>query len=325
MQATSIETKLGQDYASVIEHAGWAQVDMGLVRVEGPDRIHWLHKIITADVEHLGVGEGTRAALLDHKGHFAAEFVILVDRDSVLLLTDSSTAVPVFEGLRRYVIREKVFLNEESGKWRSVTLVGKESDALCERLFGRSSPASFYHFATVGIGAGESRLIRGHRSLLPSTDVLLPEDSRSRLVEMLNSVPNLDTDILEILRVEAGLARWGVDFDHSNLALEIPDVHSIRVDQGCYVGQEVVARLVHRGHVNRLLVGLRIRSGDKPSRGEEIRNGETLSGRVTSVAESPRFGVICLGYVRREDSEIGTELQIEKNGSARVAKLPFEE
>ncbi|MGB8644496.1 MAG: glycine cleavage T C-terminal barrel domain-containing protein, partial [Anaerolineae bacterium] len=128
-----------------------------------------------------------------------------------------------------------------------------------------------------------------------------------------------------VLRVEAGLPRWGVDFDSGTLALEIPDVMSIRVDQGCYVGQEVVARLVHRGHVNRHLVGLRFEGAPLPTLGQSILNADTAVGTITSAVDSPRFGAIALGYVRREVSEPGTVLRVGEALPARVVELPFKE
>src|SRR5262249_27852675 len=141
------------------------------------------------------------------------------------------------------------------------------------------------------------------------------------LREALNGVPEISQDILDTLRIEAGLPRWGVDFDETTLALEIPDVMQIRVDQGCYVGQEVVARIVHRGHVNRHLRGLQFRSDALPACGDAIEFNGAQVGQITSAAHSPFRGNIALGYVRRE-VQVGADVQVN-GATAQVLELPF--
>ena len=127
--------ELDTGYTIALEQAGWAELDVGVIRVEGRDRISWLHKIITADIETLGVGQGTHAALLEAKGHFVADFTALVKQDSVLLVAERAATKRLFDSLRRYIIREKVQLNDETGKWGSFALMGKASDDLALRVF----------------------------------------------------------------------------------------------------------------------------------------------------------------------------------------------
>jgi len=152
---------------------------------------------------------------------------------------------------------------------------------------------------------------------------MIPTAGAGELVAALGELPQLDDETLELLRVEAGLPRRGVDFDETTLALEVPDVTQIRVDQGCYVGQEVVARLVHRGHVNRHLRGLRLSDGYLPQRGQPIQFGDKDVGSVTSAARSPLLGAFALGYVRRE-VEPGAAVTVEGH-NATVEELPFAE
>jgi tRNA-modifying protein YgfZ len=312
-------------YEILLQYAGWAQIDTGVIRAGGRDRARWLHRIVTADLDHLGVGQGTHAALLDAKGHFVADFLALVDQGSILLLTDPTSTAPLLNALRRYIFREKVELTDESDRWALFALVGEGSDALAEELFGGGAPEPLYSFADAEFDSGVARLIRSHRARFPSTDVFPYYATRDRVQKALNSVPEIGPEVLDVLRIEAGIPLWGQDFDASTLALEIPDVLSVRVDQGCYVGQEVVARLVHRGHVNRKLVGLKFEGVEPPLRGQEILDGERGTGTVTSSAFSPRFGLIGLGYVRREVSDAGTILRLKNDLHAEVVKIPFED
>lgn len=313
------------EYAIAEEQAGWAELGVRVVNITGRDRSTWLHKLITADVEHLAPGQGTHAALLDPKGHLVADFVVLAQLDSIILMAETDAMDPLLRSLQGYIIREKVQLKDESGAWSLLTLVGAESDTLAEQLVHSPLPPTPYHFARVELGDVDILLIRSTRARLLSTDILLPSAGRERILSALATVPRFSTELLEVLRIEEGLPRWGIDMTSTTLALEIPGVLNVRVDQGCYVGQEVVARLVHRGHVNRKLLGLKFEGMKLPTRGALLSYQDKEVGSITSTALSPRFGAIGLGYVRREASEPGTWLQVGDHFRARVAKLPFEE
>lgn len=314
-----------KEYAQVVDHAGWAELDLGIVRLTGPDRLQWLHKIVTADIEHLGSGQVRPSALLESKGHFIGDFFVLLEQDGILLLTTSSSAASLLHSLRRYVFREKVILSDVTGGWRMFTIIGPESDELTVRAFGATAPQAPNSFAAPCGSFSDLRIIRAQRARVPSADLLFGTERAEAVNAAMGATPEIPRAIVEILRVEVGLPRWGQDFDSTTLVLEIPDIHSLRVDQGCYVGQEVVARLVHRGHVNRKLVGLKFEGDELPSKRDVIRHEGREVGSVTSSVISPRFGSIGLGFVRREASEIGTLLQINEYIRALVAKTPFEE
>jgi folate-binding protein YgfZ len=325
MQPAPFSMKLESEYATAQERAGWVGLAVGVVSIAGRDRASWLHKLITADVEHLTVGQGTRAALLDAKGHFVADFALLAEQDSILLLAELEAKDPLLNTLRSYVIRERVQVGDQTGAWSLFALVGAKSDEFAGQAFNQHAPETPYHFARIEINGDDIRLIRSARARIPTTDILVPSGARERVRTRLSTVPELSFEALEILRIEAGLPRWGVDFDSTTLALEIPSFLSVRVDQGCYVGQEVVARLVHRGHVNRSLRGLKFEEPELPPRGALIVDQGKEVGSITSAAVSPKFGAIALGYVRREVSEPGTWLQVGGHLRAQVANLPFQE
>ncbi len=314
---------LEREYGLVTEQAGKATLAVAVIRVDGSDCAKWLHELITADVEHLAAGQGVRSALLEAKGHFVADFVVLALEDSFLLLAEPEAAGSVLQTLRRYIIREKVRLSDESGLWNAWTIVGKQAnDAVSER-FGAAVPAAPYHYASSVLAGFPIYIIHGDRALLPSVDLLVPVSASGDAAVRLRGLPELGPAVLEVLRVEAGHPRWGADFDSTVLALEIPQTMSIRGDQGCYVGQEVVARLVHRGHVNRQLIGLVFVGPVLPSPGETIYGSDGAVGKVTSAVVSPRLGPIGLGFVRRELAAAGTELKVGQD-PARVVALPFE-
>lgn len=308
-------------YAMVTQRVGWTEAPIGILRLEGADARKWLHKIVTADVEHLRHGQGAYSALLDAKGHFAAAFVILRDHETFGVLVDLAARETLARAFRRYILREQVTRADVTDSWTRFVLIGAHAAATVEQLFDARAPENLYDWVWGHQNKIAARVFRSARARVPSFDVMLPINAAQTLRDALQTAPQISDELLETLRVEAGLPRWGVDFDAATLALEIPDVMQLRVDQGCYVGQEVVARIVHRGHVNRHLRGLRIENDFLPERGETIQFKGATVGNVTSAAHSPLLGNLALGYVRRQ---VEIDAQVKLNGAtARVIELPF--
>jgi folate-binding protein YgfZ len=308
-------------YDSVITGVGWADVPVGILRIEGPDAQKWLHKIVTADIEQLQTGQGIRSALLDAKGHFVADFPVLRDGQVFGAFVDPAALEPLSQALRRYILREKVTLTDVTERWHCVTLMGPEASSVIERVLETRSPQEMYSWVWGHREETAARVVRSARARVPAYDVMIPIAGLSDLHNALRDVPHTSDELLETFRIEAGLPRWGVDFDPSTLALEIPDVMQIRVDRGCYVGQEVVARIVHRGHVNRHLRGLKIEDDTAVAPHQTIEFDGIEVGSVTSAAVSPMLGSIALGYVRRH-VEVGARVSL--NGAfARIVELPF--
>lgn len=308
-------------YNSAVAHVGWADLPRGVIRIEGRDAIKWLHKIVTANVQGLATGQGAHSALLDAKGHFVADFVLLRDGDALGALVEPSAKQMLLDALRRYVIREQVKLADVTDRWECLTLIGPEAGALVERVLEIRAPSQLNDWVWGHLGETAARILRSARARVAAYDIMIPVSGAADLRAALDDVPRLSDETLETLRVEAGLPRWGVDMDESTLALEVPDVMQIRVDQGCYVGQEVVARIAHRGHVNRNLRGLRMENEYVPPRDEPIQFDGIEVGKVTSAARSPVFGNIALGYVRRH-VEPGSQVRVGSY-AARVVELPF--
>jgi folate-binding protein YgfZ len=132
---------------------------------------------------------------------------------------------------------------------------------------------------------------------------------------------------LNVLRVEAGWPWYGVDLDDGNLLMESLTRDHVSFTKGCYIGQEVVIRVEHQGHVNKRLSGLLVSGEAVPPAGASIQSGDRKIGTVTSAVRSPRLGgVVTLGYVRRECWEPGTKLHTafaDQWLEAEVVQLPF--
>jgi folate-binding protein YgfZ len=135
------------------------------------------------------------------------------------------------------------------------------------------------------------------------------------------------TQAYEVIRIEAGIPRYGIDITEDNLILETGLNHAVSFNKGCYLGQEVVERIRSRGHVNKNLTGLVI-NGEKPvTIGSKVLTAEKEIGTVTSSVYSPALSsAIALAYIHRDHRSSGTQLTIRDNYevlNARVAELPF--
>jgi folate-binding protein YgfZ len=135
---------------------------------------------------------------------------------------------------------------------------------------------------------------------------------------------------LEIARIEAGIPRFGVDMDESNIPLECGiESRAVSYKKGCYIGQEVINRIHSIGHVNKELRGLRLADDLKtlPAKGDKLFHDGKEVGYVTSAVKSPGLNAtLALGYVRREANAPGTELRLSSAGDetkALVLALPF--
>jgi folate-binding protein YgfZ len=176
--------------------------------------------------------------------------------------------------------------------------------------------------------------VRSRRLAGDGVELVAPREAAGALIERLSaSVRDREGRVagwkaVEVVRVECGIPRYGIDISESNLPQETGlEGAAISYDKGCYLGQEVVARIHFRGHVNRRLGGFTL-VGDLPSGGAALREetGKEV-GLVTSAVESPDFGQIALGYVRRE-VEAGARLSWSdggRQGTATVIDLPFRE
>jgi folate-binding protein YgfZ len=281
--------------------AGWLDPgSRGLIRATGSDRVRFLNGMVSNDVEALASGEACWATLLDRKGHVLSDLWVLALSDAILLDTAAGTGDEVFGMLDRHLIADDVALENLSESWGARVFEGPDCrDQL--RELGHPVPApsrvELDDEGRIWLGAG-ALSADGVRVLAPRT--ALPEPG--------GSLPRIEDGAAEILRVERARPLYGVDVGPRNFPLEGRMDAAISDTKGCYIGQEIIARLISRGAVNKFLVQLSTERA--VSVGDEIRAGATKVGAVTSVAESPERGPLALGYVRRAESEVGTALDV---------------
>ena len=279
--------------------------ERGLLRATGADRVRFLNGMLAADVARLATGHACPALQLDRKGHVHAELWVLAEADALWLDVAAGAEAELRALLEKHIIADDVALESLSEQFGQLALEGPDARAAAQRAGAPELAAG--RFARAGF-AGESLLWLAGGSLGgEGVRVLAPRALLPRLRETL-ALPELAVDAAEALRIELALPALGRDVGPRNFPQEARLEHSLSLAKGCYIGQEIVARISSRGAVNRLLVKLATRAAVAP--GDEIRVADTVVGLVTSSAVSPASGPIALGYVRVAEARVGQAVEV---------------
>ena len=298
----------------------------------GPKAGEALTGLVTNDVESLQPGQGQYAAALTPKGKVLADLRIL-RRDDDLLCDVSAAAGEGFAAmLRKYVNPRLARVEDVSAPLRVLGVYGPRgvdvvADALGVPGTAVDALADWGH-AAFDSRVGPVRVCRVPDVGIPALEVQVPASHAAAAAAALQAAGAMPAtaEPLEAARILAGWPRWGVDMDESTLTQEagLDTLGAVSYTKGCYTGQETVARLHFRGHVNRQLRGLSA-EGLVP-RGARLETMDgTAVGDVRSTAEIPRVGTVALAMVRRE-IEVGGTVTARWDGhamAARVTSLPF--
>lgn len=289
--------------------------ERGKLAFTGGEAKTFLQGQVTNDVEALTPGTGCYAALLSPKGKMLGDLRILDTGDELLLDTERSALQALFNVLHRAQLGYDAELHKRTLQQGLVSLVGPDA----RRLAGAEAlPQEEHAHAAVELDGIAARAVVTDLGV----DLICAAEDTPALVAALTArgAQPVPETAAEVLRVEHGRPRYGVDLDDTTIPQEAGlNERAVSFRKGCYVGQETVARLFYKGKPNRHLRGLRL-SAPVPS-GTELTLGGKAVGRLGSVADSPQHGRIALALVRRE-AEPGADLRAGE-ATATVVELPF--
>lgn len=306
----------------------------GRLRLTGNDRVAYLHRIISNDVEGLSVGEGNYATILTNRGKIIADMKVHVFQDSIGLETNAETTSALYQELDKYLIADDVTIEDFTERTGAIGVHGPKSAELIQEVCGLAvEDLPEYHSVVHEIDARRIICVRANETGEVGYNLCTESESMEWLWDtILTKGREFDAQpvgltALNSLRIEAGIPRFGVELDDSIFPGEAELEHAVSFEKGCYIGQEIVARMKYRGHPNRLLRGFEIASDTAPQRGDRIFDGDKEIGWITSAVVSPTLQkTIGMGYIRVAFTDEGSQIEIETAGSrmgATVQLLPF--
>lgn len=294
---------------------------MGVLQLTGPERQTWLQGMVTNEVAKLTAGEGCYAAHLNAQGRIVAQMIVLVAEDAVWLLVERTAAEKLVTVFDRLIIMEDVQVRDASPDYEVLGLLGPERRGILQRWTGKpfEESALYCHQAFP-----QGRLCSADIGI----DAIVPRGMAEDSLRALAAAGALviDSEAWNVLRTEAGLPLYGVDIDETTTMPELGQ-RGISYDKGCYIGQEVVARIRYIGHVNRRFIGLICEGTVVPEAHAAIQSQGKDVGYVTTGVFSPGINKpIAMGFINRAAAEPDTPVILAgKSGTipAVVAAFPI--
>jgi folate-binding protein YgfZ len=309
--------ELDAQYRQLREECGLLERSgRGKLRLSGADATEFLQGQLTNDIEALAPGAGCYSALLDRKGHMQADMRVLALADGAIWIdTEAEALERVRRHLDTYKIGRAVELEDMTSSRAIISLIGPASESVAGTAAGRE-----HSQRAVTIGGADCVAVATGGGIDLICDAEATPAVRSALLAA--GAAEVSDEAAEIVRVESGVPRFGIDVGTATMPAEAGLVgRAVSFTKGCYIGQETVARLHYRGRPNRHLRGLRLSGAAE--RGDPLLLGGKEVGLLGSFCVSPRFGPIGMAVVRRE-AEPGDRLAVGEDGvEGEVVELPF--
>ncbi len=315
------------EYRAVCESAGLIDRSLrGKVRATGKDRSRFLHGMVTNTIAGLTEGAGNYSAVTNAQGYMLLDVWVHHLGDFLWLETEAGGSQKLCETLNRFLIADDVTLTEETNQWAIIGVHGLAAQTVVRKAIGDIG-SEWIENHTVIRSLGDVPVFVTARSFagFSGVDLRIAASDAEPLWHILlkaGGVP-VGWQAAEILRIESGIPRCGIDMDETVSPLEVGLSHAVDFNKGCYIGQEAIAKMHFRGKPRRYLVALHITGNTPPAVGSDVRVGDQKVGRITSSAFSPRLSrPVVLAQVRRGFETSGQEVLVMAECPATVMVLP---
>ena len=314
---------LTEYYQAATESAALAEKDwFGIIKLAGSERVSWLQGMVTNDVQKLAPGTGCYAAHLTPQGKIVAQMHILADDDALWLSLERASTSKLLSAFDKLLIMEDVQVADVSNGYSILAVMGPKARATIELWAGESIVDLKSKYAHRKFE--DSRIVVSDLGY----EIWVPSGKADKVLRFIaqSGATAIDHGTWDVLRTEAGLPVYGVDIDETTTMPEIGEA-GINYEKGCYIGQEVVAKVKYIGHVNRRFVGLTLAGTELPTLKSPIHKAGREVGYVTTTLFSPGLNKpIALGFVSRAAYAPGSEVEVMSGGKAlpaSIVELPF--
>ena len=325
------------DYEAV-RNGGAGLIDLSnraRITVGGSEAVMFLNGLITNDMKTLAEKTWMPAVFPNVQGRLIAAVRVIRFSDQsdgkprFLLDTEVATHQQVLKTIERFTMAGDFKIADISNETAMLSVQGRDASRVVQSIFGDGVVTLPKNgLEEVRWQDVECKVIRASHTSEDGFDVLIRADKKSALANCFIEAGTVSVadETFETLRIEAGVGHFGRDMDESNVVTEANLDDAVSFTKGCYIGQEIIARIKYRGHVAKKLTGIAFEHSGKVEPGTVVRSAEGKEiGRVTSFVFSPSLGrAIALGYVRYEQLAPGTEVQVGASETkAVVTELPF--
>jgi folate-binding protein YgfZ len=294
-----------------------------LLSLTGRDRTRWLNGMVSNNIRDLAPSHGVYAFVLTPQGHIQADVYAFNRGESLLVGTDRAQAETLLRIFRKYIIMDKVEIEDLSDK---VTVFGIAGPKSAEGLafLGSGNDLDTLQLADANWNDTPVTLVRGDNPLFPNYELWVPAEQAESIWNALLQAGGVEVheQTLEMFRILCGIPKVGQDTREKTLPQETGQERALNFNKGCYIGQEIVERIRARGALHRAFMGFEV-EGPVTAAGTKIQSEGKEVGEITSIAAEPLKGKrLALGYLRKEFLASDKTLTA---GEARVkaTTLPF--
>lgn len=296
--------------------------DRALVSLAGQDRVRWLNGMVTNNIRDLSVGHGVYAFVLNPQGHILGDLYVFNRGESLMLEIERAQLETLLSIFRKYIIMDKVQIEDLSDKLAVIGLAGATSANVLATLDIPTDLASLNSVDTTQKGISII-LVRGDNPCVPNHEMFVEKDKAEAVWNTLleAGAEAVQNGSLETFRILCGIPKFGQDIRERILPQETGQERALNFTKGCYIGQEIVERIRSRGAVHRMFMGFDL--AEPVAAGTKIQGEGKDVGEITSVMADPLKGKqLALGYLRKEYA--GGDKQL-RAGEAIVkpVNLPF--
>jgi aminomethyltransferase len=295
----------------------------GRLRLTEADRAELLHRLSTNDIRKLSSGDGTRTVLVNHNARIIDLLTVYALPEHLLVVTSPAQRAAVLNLFRKNIFfRDRVVVEDISAETVEYHLYGAQAAEFVSEI-SSLDPADWplHHIQAITLSDAQAWLARIHPLGRYGFAILGRTEDREAIEAVISSAVPLEDATYEIARVEHGYPAFGRELSLEYIPLETRLMDAISFNKGCYVGQEIIARMESRHRLAKQLMGLRLTRMVEPG-GKLQLDGKEV-GDLTSVVDSLRCGPIGLAYVRMAAAEPGTVVQVADGVDAEVVELPF--